>query len=1129
MNEIAAQKESSMDALVGQVADEFIERLDKGEQPDIEEYVRRHPHLALVLRDVLTALQVMRVPGQLAASDGDGAQPSPPLVGVLGDFRMIREVGRGGMGVVYEAEQMSLDRRVALKVLPFAATMDPRQLQRFQNEARAAAGLHHTNIVPVYGVGCERGIHFYAMQYIEGQSLADVIASLKASVGRQTHDATTPYHGADAPRSPETVPIARISTAHSTKDPSYFRTVAQLGIQAAEALDYAHQMGVIHRDVKPANLLIDNSPLTTHHSPRLWVTDFGLAQVHSDTRLTMTGDLVGTLRYMSPEQALAKRVVVDHRTDIYSLGATLYELLTLQPAYRGSDRQELLRQIAFEEPKAPRRVSKAIPAELDTIVLKAMEKNPAERYGTAQELAVDLRNFLESRPLRARRPGAVLRLRKWARRHQAPVTTAIICLFLAIAALTAVAGWVLRDRRARRGDDERTAGNALTEADRLHEEGKWAEAISAADRAEELLARGDNLDLLQRARDLRKDLVMGKRLEGIRLLRGEVNEKDIDHVHIDETGVDSEYEQAFRDYGIDIARLDIQEAAERLRATGMRLELAAALEDWSWNRRLWRTKDDTTWKNLLDLARAADPDEWRNRLRDAWEQGDKKLLVELAHSERAADLPPATLLVLATTLRHSGAMQGAADLLRRAQRSHPNDFWINHGLAGVIVRMNPPRLDEAIRYYYVAQALRPDEFSVYFNLGIYLKENGERDAAIAACRKAVHLKPNFAPAHNQLGNALQSKGNLDEAIVAHRAAIRLRPDFALAHNNLGLALLAKGRHDGAIAAFRDAIDAFRKAIGLNKNYVEAYVGLGSALRAIGQHDEAITTYRDAIRVKPGYALAHFNLATALNAKGQRQAAIAAMRDATLADPNYAQAHWELGLLCKEENQLNDAIQAFRNAVRAKPDYAKAYCELGQALGNTNQLLDAIVAYRHALRVRPNYVDALNGLGITLQMLGHGDRAIAVFRDATLAKPEKAGSYHNLGTALAMSGRPEEAINAFRAAIRIDSRLAGTHSSLALVLYDMGKFGEAWTEHQTALQQNPDDPLICNNAAAFLADCPDVSSARGPAMAPEALLCRATARLSWSAGPISRRPAPSSQLHGTRPAAVWTRVSAATGS
>jgi WD40 repeat protein len=214
------------------------------------------------------------------------------------------------------------------------------------------------------------------------------------------------------------------------RDPAYFRTVAALGVQGAEALEHAHQLGVIHRDIKPANLLVDGRG-------HLWVTDFGLAQFQQGGGLTMTGDLVGTLRYMSPEQALAHRVAVDHRTDVYSLGATLYELLALEPPFRGTDRQELLRQIAFEEPRAPRRLNPAIPAELETIVLKALAKNPDERYATAQELADDLRRFLEDKPIRARRPTLAQKVKKWARRHPGMVWTAALSALLLLACTAA--------------------------------------------------------------------------------------------------------------------------------------------------------------------------------------------------------------------------------------------------------------------------------------------------------------------------------------------------------------------------------------------------------------------------------------------------------------------------------------------------------------------------------------------------------------------------------------------------------------------------------------------------------------------------------------------------------------------
>jgi serine/threonine protein kinase len=292
---------------------------------------------------------------------------------------------------------------VALKVLPFAATLDPKQLQRFKNEAQAAAHLHHSNIVPVYATGCERGVHYYAMQFIEGQTLAQVIADAKG----QRPEVHSPPRSALAP----TPPLAARSTETGTTGATRFRTAARLGVQAALALEHAHQLGVVHRDIKPPNLLVDGRG-------HLWVTDFGLAHCQSQAGLTMTGDLVGTLRYMSPEQALARPVPLDHRTDLYSLGVTLFELLTLMPAFAGSDRQELLRQIAFEEPRPPRRLNASIPAELETIVLKAMEKNATDRYATAQELADDLERFLNDEPIRAKRPSLALRLRKWARRHR---------------------------------------------------------------------------------------------------------------------------------------------------------------------------------------------------------------------------------------------------------------------------------------------------------------------------------------------------------------------------------------------------------------------------------------------------------------------------------------------------------------------------------------------------------------------------------------------------------------------------------------------------------------------------------------------------------------------------------------
>jgi WD40 repeat protein/serine/threonine protein kinase len=458
---------SAEDAELARVLDECLEALEAGRSLDAEALAAAHPAIAERLRACLASLQVVeRATGELAGAAPEGWRRDEAEC--LGDFRLLRQVGRGGMGVVYEAEQMSLRRRVAVKVLPLAAALDARQLQRFKNESLVAAQLHHTHIVPVYYVGCERGVHFYAMQYVEGHSLAAVVAGLRevdARKGVRGQPAASPLRAAPvdqaggrviATAAAETPRVAgTLSTARSTKEATWSRTVARQGVEAAEALDHAHQQGVVHRDVKPGNLLVDAAG-------HLWVTDFGLAQVQTDTRLTLTGDLVGTLRYMSPEQALAKRGIIDHRTDIYSLGATLYELLTLEPAFTGADRQELLRQIAFEEPQPPRRLNRALPAELETIVLKALEKNPDQRYATAQELADDLKHWLAGEPIRAQPVSRLEKLWRWCWRNPA-LTAAGVLAVVALVALVALAiGSTLTIQLLQ--EQERTR-SALREAD----------------------------------------------------------------------------------------------------------------------------------------------------------------------------------------------------------------------------------------------------------------------------------------------------------------------------------------------------------------------------------------------------------------------------------------------------------------------------------------------------------------------------------------------------------------------------------------------------------------------------------------------------------------------------------------
>jgi serine/threonine protein kinase/Tfp pilus assembly protein PilF len=440
----SAELPAEQQARVLAILEEFLREREQGGVAQPSALLGRHPELAEVLARYLETLELLN--GAAASLRGEAPAwerlqaDTPAGPGRIGDFQILREVARGGMGIVYEAEQLSLGRRVALKVLPFAAGMDSKQLQRFKNEAQAAANLHHKHIVPIYAVGTDRGVHYYAMQFIEGQTVAELIAQLRVShedrKGQPDHAAVRPDVAGQPPtEAVPTPPVAGLSTERSYRTPAFFRSVAEMGCQAAEALEHAHQLGVVHRDIKPANLLLDG----TGH---LWVTDFGLARWHTEQSLTVSGDLVGTLRYMSPEQALAKRGLVDHRSDIYSLGATLFEMLTQQPAFALPDRQELLHEIANNDPPEPRSLNPAVPVELETIVLKAMEKDPVRRYATAQELAEDLQRFLDHRPIEARRATVPERIRKWAQRHRTIVRTAAVMMALTLAGLV-ITTWVV--------------------------------------------------------------------------------------------------------------------------------------------------------------------------------------------------------------------------------------------------------------------------------------------------------------------------------------------------------------------------------------------------------------------------------------------------------------------------------------------------------------------------------------------------------------------------------------------------------------------------------------------------------------------------------------------------------------
>jgi eukaryotic-like serine/threonine-protein kinase len=448
--------------LADQVAD-LADRIARGEAIDLGSFGAAHSGGSEALQRLLPAIRWLSELGDGDPAGGDLAWLARPA-DVLGDFRIGREIGRGGIGVVYEARQLSLGRLVALKVLPPSSRLDPRQLRRFETEAQAAAALQHPNIVPVFAYGNESGVPYLAMRLIEGRNLAEVVRDLRRR------------NGSGLPP----------------------REAAELARQAAEALDYAHRHDVLHRDIKPSNFLVDEDH-------RLWIADFGLARVRGDSDLTASGDVLGTLRYLSPEQAKGRRGVVDGRTDVYALGATLYELLTLRPVFDGDDRAELLIRIALEEPRFSRKLDAAIPLDLKTIVLKAMAKDPAERYATAGELAGDLALFLADQPIRARPPTAVARASRWARRHWKAVAAAGLMAAVLLTGLVGASLW----SNARLRSINRRLEEEIDRSDRLAREARDQARLSerhATGAQIRLTAQAVDAGQAERAQEILRDI-----------------------------------------------------------------------------------------------------------------------------------------------------------------------------------------------------------------------------------------------------------------------------------------------------------------------------------------------------------------------------------------------------------------------------------------------------------------------------------------------------------------------------------------------------------------------------------------------------------------------------------------------
>ena len=1162
LGEASSPATDSANLRLADAMEEYLNELNAGQRPDRSEFLQRFPDIADQLGRVLPGLEFVKSTGSELGHSPQAA-PSEPIhpLATLGDFRIVREIGRGGMGVVYEAEQLSLGRSVALKVLPFAAMLDQRHLKRFKNEAHAAATLHHTNIVPVYAVGQERGVHYYAMQFIEGQTLEEIVADLRkmegldgkddeSDTGRSQlasdfasgkfasqrspgpHDVTSDFSPETETDRPDADPAvtdaetkrevqASIATHQSTKSPAYFRSVAELAIQVAEALDHAHEAGVTHRDIKPSNLILDARG-------KVWITDFGLARLESDPGMTMTGDLVGTLRYMSPEQAMAQRVVIDHRTDVYSLGVTLYELLALRPAFSGDDRQELLRQIAFEEPRKLRRVNSSVPADLETIVLKATAKSANERYATAQDLADDLRRYLTDEPIKAKRPTLAQRTAKWSRRNKVLVGAAVVVLILTTLGLAISTVLISRER-------------SLVDSQRQVAEGERDAARKARNEAQQ--ARDEADEARQLAEQVTQFLIDAFRSadptrDGHTITVAELLEQASKRAKEELTdepllmaSLLAVAGQTYLGLGLPHEATEVLGVAHAIRCEHLGPGHLDTLEPTN------------------DLARALDS---LGRYDEAIEMFEETLISLRKAVGHEHECTLVTMNNLAAAYRSSGRCDKAIELHEETLKSmrkvlgseHPDTLTSMNNLAECY--MSVGRYDEAIEMFEetlksqrkILGPEHPHMLTSMGNLATAYGSVGRCDEALELIEETLQLSQNvYGPEHPNtlasmanLAMVYQNGGYYDEAVERYEATLQLRRqilgpdhhDTLTSACNLAQAYRFVRRYDEAVELHEETLKSQRKILGPeHPKTLKSVNNLAEAYRSVGRYDEAIELLGGTLQCQrkilgpdhPDTLTSVNNLALAYGSVGRYYEAVDLFEETLKGQPdvfgpdhpetlafmnNLASAYRLVGRYGEAIELSEKTLELSRKVLGPEHTHTLNYTNtLAQAYRSAGRNGDALNRFEELLTINrrihgsdhPSTLFSMANLAASYVSAGRHEEAIKINQENLQLKrgvlgaedPSTLTTMDNLACALSCGGRGDEAIELFVETLRLKRKVLGSEhpatlrsmQNLAAAYHNRGRFDRAIEMHEETLKsqrkifgpEHPDTLTSVNNLAA----------------------------------------------------------------